>query len=38
LTTVPTEKLIPFLKNYFIEENVELVIIGEPKQKDGTHS
>ena len=38
LTTVPTEKLISFLKNYFIEENVELVIIGEPKQKDGTHS
>jgi len=38
LTTVPTEKLISFLKNYFIDENVELVIIGEPKQKDGTHS
>ncbi|MDG1328879.1 MAG: Holliday junction resolvase RuvX [Flavobacteriaceae bacterium] len=38
LTTVPTEKLIPFLKKYFIDENVELVIIGEPKQKDGTHS
>ena len=38
MTTVPTEKLISFLKNYFIEENVELVIIGEPKQKDGTHS
>ena len=37
-TTVPTEKLISFLKNYFIDENVELVIIGEPKQKDGTHS
>jgi len=38
LTTVPTEKLISFLKNYFIDENVELVIVGEPKQKDGTHS
>lgn len=38
LTTVPTEKLISFLKNYFTEEKVELVIIGEPKQKDGTHS
>ncbi len=38
LTTVPTEKLIPFLKNYFTEEKVELVIIGEPKQKDGSHS
>jgi len=38
LTTVPTEKLIPFLENYFTEEKVELVIIGEPKQKDGSHS
>ena len=38
LTTVPSENLISFLKNYFIDENVELVIIGEPKQKDGTHS
>jgi putative Holliday junction resolvase len=38
LTTVPKEKLIPFLKKYFIDENVELVIVGEPKQKDGTHS
>jgi putative Holliday junction resolvase len=38
LTTIPTEKLISFLKNYFTEEKVELVIIGEPKQKDGTHS
>lgn len=38
LTTIPTEKLILFLKKYFAEENVELVVIGEPKQKDGTHS
>jgi len=38
LTTINTKELIPFLKNYFNTEQVELVIIGEPKQKDGTHS
>jgi putative Holliday junction resolvase len=38
LTTVATEMLISFLKKYFLEEKVELVIFGEPKQKDGTHS
>ena len=29
---------ISHLKDYVSKENVELVIIGEPKQKDGTHS
>ncbi len=38
LTTVKTNDLMPFLKDYFNAELVELVIIGEPKQKDGTHS
>lgn len=38
LTTVRTHDLIPFLKDYFETENVDLVIIGEPKQKDGSHS
>lgn len=38
LTTVETGNLFPFLKTYFSEENVELVLVGEPKQKDGTHS
>jgi len=38
LTTVSTKDLISFLKDYFAKENVELIIIGEPKQKDGTHS
>ena len=38
LTTVRTHDLMPFLKDYFETENVDLVIIGEPKQKDGTHS
>ncbi len=38
LTTVLTKDLILFLKDYVSKENVEQVIIGEPKQKDGTHS
>ena len=38
LTTVATPDLIPFLQNYFSEESVELVLVGEPKQKDGTPS
>ncbi|WP_318639749.1 Holliday junction resolvase RuvX [Flavobacterium ardleyense] len=32
LTTVETPKLIDFLKKYFNDEKVELVIVGEPKQ------
>ena len=31
LTTVNSKELIGFLKNYFSKEEVELVIIGEPK-------
>lgn len=38
LTTVATSELFSFLKSYFSEETVELVLVGEPKQKDGTHS
>jgi putative Holliday junction resolvase len=38
LTTVSTEDLLSFLDNYFENESVELVLVGEPKQKDGTHS
>ena len=38
LTTVPSETLITFLKDYFAKEKVEKVIIGEPKQMDGTPS
>lgn len=38
LTTVATIDLIPFLKNYFAQENVEKVIVGEPKQMDGSAS
>ena len=36
LTTVESKQLIPFLKNYFSKEEVELIIIGEPKNWDDT--
>lgn len=38
LTTVSTSDLLDFLKKYISSEKVELVLVGEPKQKDGTHS
>lgn len=34
LTTVSSKELISFLKNYFDKEQVELIIIGEPKNLD----
>jgi putative Holliday junction resolvase len=34
LTTVESKQLIPFLKDYFSREAVELIIIGEPKNWD----
>lgn len=34
LTTVHSKELIPFLKEYFASEEVELIIIGEPKNLD----
>ena len=34
LTTVDSRELIPFLKKYFKQEEVELIIIGEPKNWD----
>ena len=36
LTTVESKQLIPFLKDYFAREEVELIIIGEPKNWDDT--
>ena len=36
LTTVESKQLIPFLKDYFSREEVELIIIGEPKNWDDT--
>jgi len=36
LTTVESKHLIPFLKEYFGREPVEMIIIGEPKNLDDT--
>jgi putative Holliday junction resolvase len=36
LTTVESKQLIPFLKDYFNKEQVERIIIGEPKNWDDT--
>lgn len=38
LTTVDTNKLLSFLRDYLQKEQVELILVGEPKQKDGTSS
>ena len=38
LTTVPSETAIAFLKDYFAKEKVQKVLIGSPKQMDGTPS
>jgi putative Holliday junction resolvase len=36
LTTVDAQQLLPFLKDYCSKEQVELIIIGEPKNLDDT--
>ena len=38
LTTIPSETVIAFLKDYFAKENVAKVLIGEPKQMNGQPS
>lgn len=38
LITVDTKELISFLKKYISSENVDLLLVGKPKQKDGTDS
>lgn len=38
LTTIPSETVLSFLVNYFLEENVSKVLIGEPKQMNGKPS
>jgi len=38
LTTVPTVKIFDFLKEYTRTEQVELFLVGEPKQMDNTPS
>jgi putative Holliday junction resolvase len=36
LTALDTQDVLPFLKNYFHQEQVELILIGEPKNLDDT--
>lgn len=36
LTTIESKQLIQFLKEYFLKEAVELIIIGLPKNRDDT--
>lgn len=38
LTTVPTGTLLDFLEDYLKNEQVELFLIGEPKQRDNSPS
>ncbi|ALJ04383.1 Holliday junction resolvase [Pseudalgibacter alginicilyticus] len=38
LTTINTNELIKYLKEYTTKETVELFVIGEPKQMDNTAS
>lgn len=38
LTTVNTEDLLEFLKNYILKETVDEIIVGLPKQMDNTES
>lgn len=38
LTTMSPKELIPFLKDYCGAENVDCILVGEPKQRDGNPS
>lgn len=38
LETVETSKLFNFLKTYFSNEEVETIVVGEPKNLDGTNT
>lgn len=38
LDTVPTHKVVEFLKQYTAKEPVELIVVGEPKKLDNTPS
>jgi len=38
LTTVASNEIIKFLKDYFLKEQVERIIVGYPKQMDNTES
>lgn len=38
LTTVPTSDLIEFLRDYLQKENVDIIVVGEPKQMNNDPS
>jgi putative Holliday junction resolvase len=38
LTTIASDTVISFLKEYFTKEKVTLLLVGEPKQMNGTPS
>ena len=38
LDTIHPKDIVEFLKNYLLRESVELFVVGEPKQMDGTPS
>ncbi len=38
LTTIPSDTVLTFLKDYFAKESVSKVLIGEPKQMNGLPS
>lgn len=38
LTTVATPDLIPYLQEYFKVEEVDLIVLGQPKRHDGSFS
>ena len=38
LTTVPTHQLLTFLDGYFKKEPVDIIVVGLPKNMDGTDS
>jgi putative Holliday junction resolvase len=38
LTTVPTAKLMDFLRDYMAKEPVECIVVGQPKQMNGAMS
>ena len=38
LTALDTKDVLPFLKNYFQQEQVELILLGEPKNLDDSET
>lgn len=38
LETVPTHQLMPWLRQYFAAENVDIIVVGKPLRMDGTPS